>query len=139
GVVGGLGEDVPIFERFFLGGPQSVRGFKPGGLGSRTDDGEALGGTYFGQINTELIFPFLGLGDKGVRGMTFLDVGMLGDLQRFGTSFGVPESPSPRVSTGFGLFWVSPFGPLRFEFGFPLVKEGIDRTRLFDFSIGTTM
>ncbi|MBF0153128.1 MAG: outer membrane protein assembly factor BamA [Magnetococcales bacterium] len=139
GFVEGLDKDVPIFERFFLGGPQSVRGFKPGGIGSRTDAGDALGGTYFGQINSELIFPFLGLGDKGVRGMTFLDAGLLGETQRLGGGIGYTESPSPRVSTGFGLFWVSPFGPLRFEFGFPVVKEGIDRTRLFDFSIGTTM
>ncbi|MBF0135001.1 MAG: outer membrane protein assembly factor BamA [Magnetococcus sp. DMHC-1] len=139
GFVKGLDEDVPIFERYFLGGPNSVRGFKPGGLGPRSTDQEALGGTYFGQINTELIFPFLGLGDKGVRGVTFVDAGLLGDLESLGSGSNAVESGTPRVSTGFGILWSSPFGPLRFEFGFPVKKEGFDRTRTFDFSIGTVL
>ncbi|MBF0177150.1 MAG: outer membrane protein assembly factor BamA [Magnetococcales bacterium] len=139
GIVEGLGDDVPIFERFFLGGSRSIRGFKPGGLGPRSNDGEALGGTYFGQLNSELIFPFLGLGDKGVRGITFVDTGLIGDIEKLGGGVNTVESSSPRVSAGFGLHWVSPFGPLRFEFGFPLKKEEFDRTRTFDFSIGTAL
>ncbi|MBF0158297.1 MAG: outer membrane protein assembly factor BamA [Magnetococcales bacterium] len=128
---------VPMFERFYLGGPRSIRGFKQGGIGPRTAKDDPLGGTLFGELHTELLFPFPGLGDKGVRGITFLDVGMLDDLdQRFDVRNG---SNSPRVSTGVGALWNSPFGPLRFEFGFPLVKEDYDKTRIFDFSVGTAL
>ncbi|MBF0625780.1 MAG: outer membrane protein assembly factor BamA [Magnetococcales bacterium] len=137
GVIQGLGEDVPIFERFYLGGSRSLRGFKPGGVGPRTSDGEALGGTHFGQLSSELIFPILGLGDKGVRGVTFMDAGILGDMDDLGTN--TQESEKPRAAAGFGVLWSSPFGPLRFEFGFPLQQEDQDRTQTFDFSIGTVL
>ncbi|MBF0622047.1 MAG: outer membrane protein assembly factor BamA [Magnetococcales bacterium] len=137
GVVEGLSEDVPIFERFHLGGPRSLRGFSNGGVGPRTLEGDAFGGTHLEQINAELIFPFFGLGEKGVRGLAFLDMGMLGDFDTIGS--GVRQEDSLRMSTGFGVHWNSPFGPLRFTLGFPLSKEDYDKTRSFEFSIGTAL
>ncbi|MBF0126725.1 MAG: outer membrane protein assembly factor BamA [Magnetococcales bacterium] len=137
GVMDGLSKDVPIFERFNLGGGQSVRGFKPGGIGPRTiQEDDAYGGVHFEQINAELFFPFLGLTDKGVRGITFLDVGYLGD---WSVPSDIRESGGVRVAAGVGVYWNSPFGPLRVTFTTPLVKEEFDKTRIFDFSMGTSL
>ncbi len=137
GIIDGMSKDVPIFERFHLGGGQSVRGFKPGGIGPRTTpEDDAYGGTHFEQVNAELFFPFLGLGDKGVRGITFMDLGYVGD---WSLPTDVRTSGGVRLAAGVGIHWNSPFGPLRLTFSTPLVKEEIDKTRIFDFSMGTTL
>ncbi len=132
----GMGEKIPIFERFFLGGSTSLRGFMPSGVGPRTAQGDSYGGSHFEQLNTELFFPILGMTDKGVRGLLFVDTGYLGESD---LPTGVSDAGGVRVSTGVGLHWNSPFGPLRFTLGTPLVKEPNDKTRIFDFSIGSMM
>lgn len=137
GLIDGLDDDVPIFERFYLGGGQSIRGFKPGGIGPRTkQEDDAFGGVHFEQVNAELFFPIFGLSDKGVRGLTFVDFGYLGDAN---IPSDVIESGGIRVATGIGLHWNSPFGPLRFSLSTPLVKEDFDKQRIFDFSMGTSL
>lgn len=136
GVEDGMGEDVPIFERFFLGGSSSVRGFMSAGLGPRTVDGDAYGGTHFEQLNAELYFPLLGMSEKGVRGLAFVDTGYLGDND---LPSDVVGSGGVRVSSGLGIHWNSPFGPLRFTLSSPLIKEPNDKTRTFDFSIGSAL
>lgn len=137
GFADGLGEDIPLFERFFLGGSNSLRGFMPAGIGPRAQDGDAYGGVHFEQINTELFFPVLGLTSKGVRGLVFLDAGFLGDEGLSDDE--IYHSGSVRVATGVGIHWNSPFGPLRFTLSTPLMKEAYDETRLFDFSIGSAL
>ncbi|MBF0188998.1 MAG: outer membrane protein assembly factor BamA, partial [Magnetococcales bacterium] len=80
GVIEGWGgEDTPIFERFYLGGPKSMRGFKSSGVGPRTQEGDAFGGTYLAHGSAEFWVPFYGLGDKGVRWITYTDTGVIGD------------------------------------------------------------
>ena len=136
GVEDGLGEDIPIFERFFLGGGSNMRGFMSAGIGPRTTNGDAYGGVHFEQINTELLFPILGMEEKGIRGLAYLDAGYLGDWNLPNEAI---NSKKVRVATGVGLHWNSPFGPLRFTLSTPLVKEEYDNTRVFDFSIGSTL
>ncbi|MBF0160662.1 MAG: outer membrane protein assembly factor BamA [Magnetococcales bacterium] len=136
GVEDGMGSNIPIFERFFLGGSSSLRGFMPAGVGPRTTEGDAYGGTHFEQLNTELYFPLLGLSDKGVRGLAFVDTGFLGDPDLASTLL---DAGGIRVSSGMGVHWNSPFGPLRFTLSTPVVKESNDKTRVFDFSIGSSL
>ncbi|MBF0212662.1 MAG: BamA/TamA family outer membrane protein, partial [Magnetococcales bacterium] len=137
GAIDGLSKEVPIFERFYLGGGTSVRGFKPGGIGPRTIlEDDSYGGIHFEQVNAELFFPLMGLSEKGLRGLTFVDVGYLGDAN---LPADVRESGSVRVATGVGLHWNSPFGPLRFSLSTPLLKEDFDKMRTFDFSMGTSL
>ncbi|MBF0098177.1 MAG: outer membrane protein assembly factor BamA [Magnetococcales bacterium] len=132
----GMGNALPIFERFFLGGSNSLRGFMPSGIGPRTEQSDAYGGSHFEQLNTELFFPMLGMSDKGVKGLVFVDAGFLGDKD---LPTGVSDAGGIRVSSGVGVHWNSPFGPLRFTLGTPLIKEPNDKTRVFDFSIGSMM
>ena len=145
------GNDVPIQDRFFKGG-DTLRGFAVSGVGPRQigNDGkmDAIGGTSYAIGTVEMNFP-LGLPEEwGIEGSVFSD---------FGTVFGAPEkslaagagdcdigfactvfdTADLRLSVGAGVIWQSPFGPLRFEAAYPLVKASYDETEWFRFSVGT--
>ena len=123
---------------FFIGG-DTLRGFAVGGIGPRDSvTADALGGTYFYSATTELSFP-LGLPKEiGIFGKAFVDVGSLwglgGPAQYSNT---VLTSNTMRVSTGVGIQWVSPFGPIRIDYAIPLQKDPWDRTENIRFSFGT--
>ncbi|MCZ6793221.1 MAG: outer membrane protein assembly factor BamA [Planctomycetota bacterium] len=122
---------IPVFERYFLGGPQTVRGFRFRGLGPH-ENGSPFGGTAQLYGNLEYSFPIFG---KVLRGVIFLDYGNLStDLN----SFDLGET---RITLGAGARITFPFLgqplPIGLFFGVPLHKEDGDRTRLFLFAIGT--
>ena len=134
-------DGIPIYERFFVGGPLSVRGFERASLGpalwvpdsSRPDAGTSkysIGGTEQLFFNAEFEFPIFQ--EVGVRGVFFADYGNAFERS---DAF-LDKIGSMRPSWGFGFRWFSPIGPLRFEFGFPFApKEGEDDS-VFEFSIG---
>jgi outer membrane protein insertion porin family len=131
-------KDLPLFERYFLGGINSVRGFAERSLGPREDanceggtclDTEVVGGDRAMVLSAELMFPIME--QLGLRGVAFFDMG---------NSFGGSDKFSItnlRRSVGFGARWMSPFGPLRVELGFPLNKQSDDETSVLGFTIGT--
>lgn len=131
----GLGKDVPINQRFFIGSKE-IRGFANSGIGARditTQD--ALGGNIYYSGSAEVRFP-LGLPDDlGVSGATFIDVASLWDLDRTGPE--VADNASMRGSAGFGIAWASPFGPIRLDFAKAFLKEDYDEEELVRFSFGT--
>ncbi|MGA7233870.1 MAG: BamA/TamA family outer membrane protein, partial [Xanthobacteraceae bacterium] len=47
------------------------------------------------------------------------------------------DSPAVRASAGASILWDSPFGPLRFDFAYPFLKQSYDRTQFFSFGGGT--
>jgi outer membrane protein insertion porin family len=128
--------DLPLFERYFLGGINSVRGFAERSIGPRevncwgtpvicTDD--VVGGDKSAVFNTEITFPIM---EKyGLRGVAFVDIGNAFN----GTSVKFSDF---RRSVGFGGRWMSPFGPLRVELGFPINKLPQDETSVINFSVG---
>src|SRR5262245_13420821 len=119
---------LPLFERYFPGGINSVRGFEDRSLGPRDSDGNLVGGSKQGIANVELIFPILER--MGLRGVAFFD---MGQAFRHGESI---SWGGFRRSVGFGARWMSPFGPLRAELGFPLNARPSDKTSLLGFSFG---
>jgi outer membrane protein insertion porin family len=135
-------DNVPIQDRFFHGG-DSLRGFAKSGIGPRmlnsgTGNVDSIGGQTYALGTVEVNFP-LGLPEElGVTGAVFSD---------FGTLFNAPETTIGtdtvfdtaefRASIGAGLIWQSPFGPLRFDLAYPLLKADYDETEYFRFSIGT--
>jgi outer membrane protein insertion porin family len=132
---------VPIFERFFVGGPLSVRGFRRQTLGPEIDvissglpDGSAtpinIGGTEELLFNLELEYPIFQR--VGIRGVFFLDAGNA--FER--TDPWEEKLNALRYSWGFGIRWFSPIGPLRFEWGFPFEPKAGEESSVFDFSIG---
>lgn len=137
GYIVGLGEDVRINDRFFVGG-NNFRGFSVAGIGPRDANGDALGGNRFAIGTVEVGFP-VGLPDElGIRGRTFADVGVLGDVDAESTPADpIFDEESLRASVGVGLSWSSPFGPLALDFAIPVLSEDFDEEENFRFSFGT--
>jgi outer membrane protein insertion porin family len=135
GYVVGIGDDVGINNRFFLGG-DNFRGFRSGGVGPRDRlTSDALGGNAYYTGTAEAQFP-LGLPKElGVKGRVFTVAGSLFDIDDISTT--LHDSSSVRVSAGVGISWKTPFGPVRVDVAVPLMKESFDETELFRFSFGT--
>ncbi|MGV8058446.1 MAG: outer membrane protein assembly factor BamA [Smithellaceae bacterium] len=120
--------DVPIFERYVLGGLTSIRGLQYVGIrNSGTSD--ALGGTTMLVINVELIFPFIK--SAGMKGVVFYDTGNTWD--------GGYHPDDLRQTVGAGIRWYSPLGPLRLEYGYVLDRKESDSSGRWEFSIGMMM
>jgi outer membrane protein insertion porin family len=124
-----------------------------------------IGGTIYWGASLEFQYPFYFLPkDAGFRGAVFVDSGSVwgykgettspatGEINGTitGGAPGVPptpfvcqcgmqyaDSPAVRASVGASLIWDSPFGPLRFDFAYPFLKQGYDRTQFFAFGGGT--
>ncbi len=128
-VTEGSGGKLPVYERFFLGGMDSVRGFKWGTISPIDPDSEErVGGEYMGYLQSEIIFPLLK--DMGLNGVIFYDMGNAWDKD---TGYDLGDL---RKSAGFGIRWLSPMGPLRIEWGYNLdPRAGEDRSN-WDFRIG---
>jgi outer membrane protein insertion porin family len=134
GIVSGIGQDVRLNERFFLGG-DSLRAFRVGGVGPRDAiTGDTLGANKYYVVTTELSFP-LGLPKEfGIQGRVFADVGSAFDIDL--DSPRLLQRNAPRIAAGVGISWQSPFGPLRVDLGYPVVKYDGDRTQIFHFRFG---
>ena len=130
----GIGDrPYPVFKNFFSGGLGSVRGFDQGTLGPRDVTGAAIGGPRKVTLNAEIIAPFPGAGnDRTLRMFGFVDVGnVYGEHEKFSLS-------DLRASTGVGLSWISPIGPLRLAAAKPLRTQAGDRIQKLQFQIGTS-
>jgi outer membrane protein insertion porin family len=123
----------PVFKNFYSGGLGSVRGFEQGTLGPKDVTGSVIGGARKITLNAELLAPFPGAGnDRSLRMFGFVDAGNV---------FGENEKVSfadLRASTGIGLSWISPVGPLRLAYAKPLRKFPGDRIQELQFQIGTS-
>jgi outer membrane protein insertion porin family len=107
-----------------------VRGFESSSLGPRDIYGNVTGGKRKIVGNAELFYPIL-KGEKAVRGSVFFDTGQ---IYLNGTQ---PDFESFRYSTGIGLAWNSPVGPLKFSYAIPLNTKDGDKIQRFQFQVGT--
>jgi outer membrane protein insertion porin family len=135
GYIFGLGQDVHLFDRFFLGG-QTLRGFKFAGVGPRdVSTHDALGGDLLYTGTVEQRFP-LGLPEElRMFGRVFVDAGTLTDSAVHGPT--VTDSGSIRAAGGVGLSWLSPLGPIAVDVSQAFLKDSEDETELFRISFGT--
>lgn len=126
----------PFFKNFYMGGVNTVRGYDNGSLGPRSIDAVtgndfALGGTKRLLGNAELYIPIPGLKEsKQFRLSAFVDAGNV-----FGTDASY-DFGELRYSTGVGLSWISPFGPLKLVFAKPLNSKTGDDTQAIQFQLG---
>jgi outer membrane protein insertion porin family len=121
------GKAVPIYEKFFVGGIQTLRGFEYGKAGPVDDQEEPIGATKMITLQNELIFPLSR--EIGLRGAVFFDIGKGFDQWKDITPL--------RMGVGVGIRWFSPFGPIHIDFGInPNPKKGEKQT-VFDFTMGT--
>lgn len=133
------GKRFPLFKNFYGGGLGSVRGFEQGTLGEASplqDDPGTLsyvGGSRKLVFNTEVIAPFPGAGnDRTLRLFGFFDVG---NVYAEGASL---DASQLRASTGLGISWISPIGPLRIAYARPVREQPGDKTQSVQFQIGTS-
>ncbi len=122
-------EFVPIYDRFFVGGSRSIRGFDNRDVGPRDSNNEPIGGRTFGFANLELTAPII---DR-VRGAVFIDAGFVDPrFMHYGDMFDIFNA-----SVGFGLRLNLPIGPLRFDFGIPIRSDKFnDSGGKFHFDVG---
>jgi outer membrane protein insertion porin family len=129
------GKELPLYERFYVGGIYTVRGLGYGEAGPRektesTDtskQGELIGGTEELIFNIEYIFPLVS--DIRLKGVAFIDAGNAYDkMHDFGKL---------RYTTGLGVRWISPMGPIRLEWGYNLDKKPGEESSRFEFAFGT--
>ncbi len=124
----GLGHnDFPLFERFYLGGPNSIRSRKFMQISPVDESGTRIGGTSEALLNIEYLIP-LGF---GIRFATFLDAG---NVYGFTKAFDLTDI---RKAAGVGLRWQSPFGPIRVDWGFNLDRKSGEKPSEFHFSVGS--
>ena len=119
---------LPFFKNFYLGGVNSLRGFRVFTVGPKDIQGNPRGGSHKVLGNAEFLFPFPGLqGEKSVRMSAFVDTGMASE------SFDLSQM---RASVGTAVLWVSPLGPLKISIGVPVKSEPGDRKQIFQFTFG---
>ncbi len=136
GYIMGLGQRVGISDRFFLGG-NNFRGFAPSGVGPRDKVSlDSLGGKLYYVATAELTAPIELLQDYGIFGRIFTEMGSLSDAD-VASKENLFDVGSVRVSSGVGLSWRSPLGPIRLDFSSALRRERFDETETFRFSFGT--
>jgi outer membrane protein insertion porin family len=126
-------DDVPIDEKFFIGGIYSIRGFESREVGPRDEFGDFIGGETEAYFNFEYIFPLYEA--LSIKGVTFFDVG---NAWSSDDVWGEDDTAfaSWRYSTGLGIRWLSPLGPMRFEYGWNLDARDYEDNGKFDFMIG---
>jgi outer membrane protein insertion porin family len=123
---GATSTELPIVERFFLGGRTTVRGYEQDTLGPKGSDENPTGGNAFLMENLEMR---VGLG-KGIGIVTFLDGGNVWVKAK-------DVDPSDiKFTAGLGLRYDTPVGPLRVDYGHKLNKEKNESNGEVHFSIG---
>jgi outer membrane protein insertion porin family len=125
---GYAGKDLPLYERFYVGGINTIRGLGFGEGGPRNAEGEKIGGNLEMIANVELIFPIVD--EIKLKGVIFYDYGAAFDKDdKFGFS-------DLRQTTGFGFRWMSPFGPIRLEWGYNIDPREDENGSRLEFSMG---
>jgi outer membrane protein insertion porin family len=128
---GWAGGEVPLFERFFLGGPYSVRGFRSRSLSPKDPNtGELIGGNKELIANFEYQFPLVS--EIGFKGVLFTDLG-----NAWVQGAWPANDAGLWIGYGFGVRWFSPMGPLRFEWGWNTNRPAGEPKRVMEFTIGT--
>ena len=135
GYIKGIGQNVRLNNRYFLGGG-TLRGFEDGGVTARSKAGnEALGGNWQATAGIQLMFP-LGLPREfGMRGKIFSDFGVIGKPSDFDATQ-MWYSSKLRGSMGIGFVWSSPLGPINVDYARPFKKERFDETEYFRLNFG---
>ncbi len=156
------GRQENIVDRFFLGG-DNLRGFQSGGAGPHSQPlqaggvvfgSDSIGGKFIYTQSTELRFPLPISADLGLSGRAFVDVGGLSNVSRAGNffarnAFNIPiegginqgisgqHNLTPRVGSGVGVSWRTPFGLINVDLAEAVVKQKYDQTQFFRFGFGT--
>lgn len=121
-------QQIPITQRYYLGGRSTIRGFRENSLGPRGEDGAVIGGDALQANSAELRYAL----SNDVALITFLDSGNV-FLQSLSSNL-----LHQRLSSGFGFRYRSPVGPIGFDLGFPLDEKKGEPSVRFHFELGSS-
>ncbi len=127
-VQGFNGKPIPLAERYFVGGINTMRGFVFGRAGPVTPSGSLLGAAKELIFNVDFIFPISA--EAKLNGVIFFDYGK-GFNEHEALSFDL------RKAVGLEVRWISPFGPLRAAYGLNLGAQSNERQGVFEFTVGS--
>lgn len=128
---GESGDEVPLVERFWIGGINSVRGYERDDFAVVNSDGDKIGGSRMAYMNLEYQWYFNN--DLGMQLVPFFDAGMNFD----DTIDNTHQNDDIMYSAGLEWRWKSPMGDLRFAYGVPLSKvDGEQQEPRFEFAMG---
>jgi outer membrane protein insertion porin family len=120
-------DDVPIFDRYFLGGANTLRGFSFRAVGPRDVTGEPIGGNTFANATAEYTVPIV----ERIRAAVFFDIG---EVEKDSYAFTFNDLKS---DAGVGVRLNLPIGPLRLDYGYPIqTDKETGRTGKIQFSVG---
>jgi outer membrane protein insertion porin family len=122
------GSHLPIYEKFFVGGIGTVRGFDYGTAGPMDRNKEPLGAKHMFSGTAEWTFPMSR--EIGLKGAFFWDVGKGFD--------DIKDLTPLKTGVGFGLRWRSPFGPISIDIGFNPIPKDREKTKVIEFSGGSS-
>ncbi|MDD2390327.1 MAG: outer membrane protein assembly factor BamA [Desulfobacterales bacterium] len=121
---------LPDYEKFYLGGINSVRGYDWQDIHALDDNGDEIGGTKFIQFNIEYLIPLIK--KAGLMGLVFFDAGNVYNDEESVDFAGLHKS------IGYGFRWYSPMGPIRIEYGYMLDPvEGEESGGRWEFTMGS--
>ena len=126
----GDSNDVPLFDKYFLGGPTSIRGFKYRDIGPHDENDDPIGGKFYAYSTLEYTIPIF----ERLGIAAFFDIGNL---------YAEPDDVDLSVlngSVGLGLRIKLPVGPISFDYGYPVVTDDFHdgENGVFTFNLGTT-
>jgi outer membrane protein insertion porin family len=125
-------DPVPLFERFYLGGSNSLRQFKSLQVSPKDSSGTRVGGNVEVLGTIEYLIPLF----FGIKAAIFYDVGNVWGPDIAGGS--KVDLSEVRHGAGAGFRWNSPFGPLRVDYGIKLDKKKGENLGNFNFSAGSS-
>ena len=108
----GDSDSVPLFERFFLGGPYTIRGFEYRDIGPKDENGEPVGGRTMAMASFEYLVPIVPM----IRGAVFYDTGMVWE-----EAWTVDSDLNS--GAGIGVRLDLPIGPIRLDYGWPIETD----------------
>ena len=111
-----------------------LRGFQKGKIGP-VDNSDYIGGNYVTALNLSTNLPAIFNTVENIDFLYFID---LANVWGVDYSSAIDDSNSIRSSTGIGLDWITPIGPLSFSLSQPITKKSSDKTETFRFNLGTT-
>ncbi len=124
-----FGKEVPLYQRFYLGDISTVRGINYGDAGPKDVDGQPIGGLEELIFNSEYVFPIAA--EYKFKGVVFCDAGRAyTSNETIGTNLD--------YTSGIGIRWISPMGPIRVEWGYNLNKKPGEASSKVGFTFGSS-
>lgn len=123
----------PLYQRFYVGGPDTIRGLDYGEAGPKDSDDDPIGAKKMMVFNVEYLFPLVS--EMKLKGLVFVDTGK--GWNKGILKLGESEDADIKYTSGVGIRWISPFGPVKIDYGVNLNKKKGESGSKIEFGFGS--